>query len=132
MNYNDALKLATKMHEGQKRKYSDYDYIIHPIAVANRFKDESHKIVAILHDTIEDTTLTIDDLIKYGLSSNIVEAIDILTKKDGQDYLDYLILVKTNKLARRIKIEDLKHNLSDLKDGCQRSKYNISLYILKH
>ena len=51
MNYNEALKLATKMHKGQLRKYSGYEYITHPIAVADRFEEESDKIVAILHLT---------------------------------------------------------------------------------
>lgn len=131
INYDDALKLATKLHKGQLRKYSGDEYITHPIAVANRFHDESHKIVAILHDVIEDTDFTIECLKEYGFNNEIVKSIDILTKKENQDYLDYILLVKSDKIARRVKIEDLKHNLSDLKDGCLKAKYNISLYILK-
>lgn len=131
MNYNEALELATKMHKGQLRKYSGDEYITHPVAVANRFNDESHKIVAILHDTIEDTRLTIDQLIEYGFNSKIIKSIDILTKKENEDYLDYILLVKSDDIARRVKVEDIKHNLSDLKDGCLKSKYNLALYILK-
>ena len=131
MNYNEALKLATEAHKGQLRKYSGFEYITHPIAVADRFKDESHKIVAILHDTIEDTRLTIDQLISMGLDIKLVDSINILTKKENQDYLDYILLVKNDKIAKRVKIEDIKHNLSDLKDGCLKSKYNLALYILE-
>ena len=131
MDYNEALKLATKMHKGQLRKYSGLEYITHPIAVANRFKDEEHKIVAVLHDTIEDTRLTIAQLIYMGLKIKLVDIINILTKKENQDYLDYILLVKKDKIARRVKIEDIKHNLSDLKDGCLKSKYNLALYFLE-
>lgn len=131
MDYNEALKLASKMHKGQLRKYSGDEYITHPLTVANRFRDESHKIVAILHDTIEDTRLTIDQLIYMGLDIELVKSIDILTKKENQDYLDYIFLVKSDKIARRVKIEDIKHNLSDLKDGCLKSKYNLALYVLE-
>ena len=131
MDYNEALKLATKMHKGQLRKYSGLEYITHPIAVANRFKDEEHKIVAVLHDTIEDTRLTIAQLIYMGLKIKLVDIINILTKKENQDYLDYILLVKKDKIARRVKIEDIKHNLLDLKDGCLKSKYNLALYFLE-
>ena len=130
-SYNEALKLATKMHKGQLRKYSGDEYITHPVAVANRFKDEEYKIVAVLHDVIEDTDFTVECLKEYGFNNKIVKSIDILTKKENQDYFDYILLVRSDKIARRVKVEDLKHNLSDLKDGCLKSKYNLALCILK-
>ena len=134
MNFQDALKLATEAHEGQVRKYSGLPYIIHPIAVADKFEDEIDKIVAILHDVIEDTDITIDEIrYDYGLSLHGVRALNILTKRKEQNYFEYILSIKENRsiIALKVKIEDLKHNLSDLKDGCLRDKYLMALYILE-
>ncbi len=131
MNYNEALKLATEKHKGQFRKISGKEYISHPIAVADKFLDEEHKIVSVLHDTIEDTDLTLQNLRDYGLSEGLVFYIDILTKRSYQTYLDYILRTKRYKLTREVKIEDLKHNLSDNPPTkCSEDKYLMSLYIL--
>jgi hypothetical protein len=131
MNYNDALKLATEKHKGQFRKVSGEDYITHPISVANKFEDENRKIVAVLHDTIEDTDLTLGDLRRFGLDRKLIFYIDILTKKDNQTYLDYILHIRGYKIPREIKIEDLKHNLSDNPlTKCSKDKYIMALYIL--
>lgn len=131
MNYDEALKLATEKHKYQKRKISGDDYIIHPLAVANKFDDEDYKIVSILHDTIEDTDLTLEDLRNYGLSEELIFYIDILTKKDKQPYLQYILQTKKYKITKEIKIEDLKHNLSDNPPTkCSEDKYLMALYIL--
>lgn len=133
MNYKDALELATEKHAGQYRKNSGDEYIVHPIAVANNFNDEDRKIVAVLHDAIEDTDLTLYDLImKYGLSIKLSHAIMVLTRKPGQEYLDYILEAKGNPIAKDVKIEDLGHNLSDLKNGSLRDKYLMALYILEN
>ena len=71
MNYEEALELATRMHSGQKRIKTNEDYIMHPIAVANKFSAEEHKIIAVLHDTIEDTTLTLKILKNLGFSFRV-------------------------------------------------------------
>lgn len=76
-------------------------------------KTDEEKATAYLHDVIEDTSLTLLDLEEYDFPRSVIEAVDILTKKKGQDYQSYLNLVKTNKLARTVKLADLKHN-SDL------------------
>ncbi|HEK9723753.1 TPA: GTP pyrophosphokinase, partial [Streptococcus equi subsp. equi] len=89
------------------------DYIKHPITVASFVKTDEEKATAYLHDVIEDTSLTLLDLEEYDFPRSVIEAVDILTKKKGQDYQSYLNLVKTNKLARTVKLADLKHN-SDL------------------
>ncbi len=131
MNYDEALKLATEKHEGQFRKISGEEYIIHPIAIADKFDDEPHKIVSILHDTIEDTDLTLQDLRNYGLDEELIFYIDIVTKKDNQSYLDYILQTKKYKLTREVKIADIKHNLSDNPPSkCSEDKYLMALYIL--
>lgn len=107
-----ALAIAKKAHAGQVDK-AGVDYIQHPLYVASQVKTEQEKTVALLHDVIEDSDVTVDDLLASGLSNEVVTAVQILTKKKGQSYQEYLEKVKTNNLARVVKLADLKHN-SDL------------------
>lgn len=109
---NRALKVARQYHAGQVDK-AGMDYINHLIAVANLVHTENEKIVALLHDIIEDTDMTIDTLKCYGFSADIVRSIKTLTKDNECDYFKYLKNVKKDKLARIVKLADLKHN-SDL------------------
>lgn len=107
-----ALAIAKKAHAGQVDK-AGADYIQHPLYVASQVMTEQEKAVALLHDVIEDSDVTADDLLKAGLPNEVVTAIQILTKKKGQSYQEYLEKVKSNNLARVVKLADLKHN-SDL------------------
>lgn len=107
-----AYEIAKKAHFGQVDK-AGVDYIQHPEAVASFVRTDEEKVVAYLHDVIEDTDITLEDLRDYGFPEKVLTAIDILTKKKGQDYQDYLVIVKNNELARVVKLADLRHN-SDL------------------
>lgn len=107
-----ALAIARKAHAGQVDK-AGVDYIQHPLYVASQVKTEQEKAVALLHDVLEDSDITAADLLAYGLSNEVVTAVQTLTKKKGQSYQDYLEKVKSNNLARVVKLADLKHN-SDL------------------
>ena len=107
-----ALSIARQAHEGQLDK-AGVDYIEHPIYVASQVDTEEEKAVALLHDVIEDSSVTAEELLNAGLPETVVTAIQILSKKKGQDYQTYLENVKSNPLARVVKLADLKHN-SDL------------------
>ena len=107
-----ALAIARKAHAGQVDK-AGVDYIQHPLYVASQVKTEQEKAIALLHDVLEDSDITVADLLAYGLSNKVVTAVQTLTKKKGQSYQDYLEKVKSNNLARVVKLADLKHN-SDL------------------
>ena len=107
-----ALVLAKKAHRGQFDK-AGVDYIEHPIYVASQVDTEEEKAVALLHDVIEDSPFTAEELLQAGLPETVVTAVQVLTKKKGQDYQTYLKTVKSNPLARAVKLADLKHN-SDL------------------
>lgn len=132
MNFRQALEIAKEYHHGQYRGRSGLPYITHPMAVAEMFDDERYKIVAVLHDTIEDTNLTSHDLLtKYGMDMNLIIALERLTRHKDQTYLDYILKCKESDLSRYIKIADLKHNLSDLESGSLRDKYIMALYILR-
>jgi (p)ppGpp synthase/HD superfamily hydrolase len=71
---------------------------------------EEEIIVALLHDVVEDTNITIEDLSKEGFNSNIIEALKLLTKKTD-NYEEYISKISTNSLAKKIKLIDLKHNM---------------------
>ena len=107
-----ALSIATEAHRGQFDK-AGIDYIEHPIFVASQVDPEEEKAVALLHDVIEDSSVTAEELLNAGLPETVVTAVQILSKKKGQDYQTYLKTVKSNPLARAVKLADLKHN-SDL------------------
>ncbi|HET3116406.1 metal dependent phosphohydrolase, HD region [Streptococcus pneumoniae] len=131
-----ALAIAKKAHAGQVDK-AGVDYIQHPLYVASQVNTEQEKAVALLHDVIEDSDITAADLFASGLSKEVVTAVQILTKKKGQSYQEYLGKVKSNNLARVVKLADLKHNsdLSRLKsvtntDYERVKKYKNAIYYL--
>ena len=131
-----AYKIAKKAHLGQVDKAGE-DYIKHPEKVASFVKTDEEKAVAYLHDVIEDTELTLENLYEYDFSKEVIEAVDIITKKRGEDYQSYLNSVKKNKLARAVKLADLRHN-SDLtrltkvteKDIKRKEKYQKAINFL--
>lgn len=106
-----AILLAEKAHAGQLDK-GGAPYILHPKRVMNACETEEEKIAAILHDVIEDTELTAEDLQKEGFSAAVVEAVACLTKKDGEDYMAYIERVCQNRLAARVKLADLSDNMN--------------------
>lgn len=107
---NIALEIAINAHKGQK-DLGGRDYIEHPKAVANLLEADEEKTVAYLHDVLEDIAITEDDLVRMGISSEIVYVIKVLTKKRGEPYTEYIERVKENELARKVKIADLQHNM---------------------
>ena len=131
-----AYEIAKKAHLGQVDKAGEA-YIKHPEKVASFVKTDEEKAVAYLHDIIEDTELTLEDLYEYDFSKEVIEAVDIITKKRGEDYQSYLNSVKKNKLARAVKLADLRHN-SDLtrltkvteKDIERKEKYQKAINFL--
>ena len=107
-----ALSIAMEAHRGQFDK-AGIDYIEHPIYVASQVDTEEEKAVALLHDVIEDSPVSAEELLIAGLPEEVVTAVQVVTKKKEQDYQTYLETVKKNPLARVVKLADLKHN-SDL------------------
>ncbi len=124
-----ALEVARKAHAGQKDK-SGADYILHPIAVAAKVDTPEEKMAAYLHDVVEDTDVTLEDLKALGFPAEVVEAVDCLTKRDGLPLADYLYRVKTNPLARRVKLADLSHNsdISRIPDPKEKDFRRVERY----
>ena len=103
-----ASKIAYKAHDGQTDK-AGVPYIFHPIHIAEQMDSEESCVVALLHDVIEDSDITLEILNKY-FNDDIITALRVLTKKENDDYVMYIKRVKTNKLATKVKIKDLEHN----------------------
>ncbi len=130
-----ALEIACKAHEGQFDK-AGKPYIQHPVRVALYCETEDEKIVALLHDVIEDTSVTISDLRAEGFSEKILDAIEHLTKIEGENYQDFIQRVAENNLATKVKIQDLTDNmdlsrLGDVKVHWKMETYKQALSFLK-
>ena len=127
-----CLDIAIKAHAGQYRRDGRTHYMDHVYEVTKRVKkfDDDHICVALLHDVIEGSDITADDLLKEGVPENIVEAVSLLTKYVGITYKKYLVEIKGNELARRVKIADMLSNLADDPTDNQIKKYAKGLDFL--
>ena len=103
-----AMTIAYEAHLGQL-DYNDVPYIFHPYHLAEQMDDEISCTVALLHDVVEDTDLTFADL-EQIFPAQVVEIVQLLTHDEGIDYFDYIREIKTNPIATKVKLEDLKHN----------------------
>ncbi len=104
-----AIELAKQHHEGQTDK-AGKPYIEHPLRVMNQVESEEEKIVAVLHDIVEDTNISLNDLRNEGFSEEVVSAVECLTKQDGENYDSYIERISFNPLAVKIKLADLEDN----------------------
>lgn len=104
-----ALALCFRAHKEQVDK-SGLPYVFHPFYVAFEMPDEDTTVVALLHDLLEDTEYTADDLRAEGFSEVQITAIECMTHADGEDYESYVARVKQNPVARAVKLKDLEHN----------------------
>ncbi len=107
-----AMKICYEAHKDQVDK-SGLPYVFHPAHVAEQMTDEATTIVALLHDVVEDTDYTLEDLAAEGFGKDILEAVALMTHEDDMPYLDYVAKLKDNPIARAVKLADLAHN-SDL------------------
>ena len=105
---NQAMKLAYHAHHGQLDK-SGIPYIFHPFHLAEQMDDEVSCCVALLHDVLEDTNMTMAKL-KFIFPKEVTEAVALMTHEDGVDYFDYVRAIKKNPVARKVKLADLRHN----------------------
>lgn len=116
MIYTEKTKLALKVcfqaHKDQLDK-SGLPYVFHPFHLAEQMPTEETAVVALLHDVVEDTEYTLQDLTEMGFGKAVTDAVALLTHADGVDYMAYVRKIKENPIAKAVKLADLKHN-SDL------------------
>lgn len=104
-----ALAICFEAHKDQVDK-AGLPYVFHPFHLAEQMKDEETTIVALLHDVVEDSEYTLDDLRKEGFSDAVLLAVNAMTHEEGVPYMDYIHSIKKNRIATAVKIADLKHN----------------------
>ncbi len=107
-----AMKLCFTAHRDQTDK-SGLPYVFHPFHVAEQMPDEKTTVAALLHDVVEDTPFTLQDLREMGFDEDVLEALSLLTHREGVPYMDYVARIRGNEIARTVKLADLRHN-SDL------------------
>ena len=106
-----AIEVAARAHAGQTDK-GGAPYILHPLRVMiNCWEDCETKICAVLHDVVEDTAVTLDDLRKEGFSAEIIDALDCLSRRTGESYDAFISRVSMNEMACRVKLADLSDNM---------------------
>jgi len=105
-----AIEIAAAAHRGDVDK-AGQPYILHPLKLMLQFDDLDAMIVAVLHDTVEDSSLTLGDLKQEGFSEAVVTAVDALTSREGESYQEFISRLSPNPLARRVKLADLEHNM---------------------
>lgn len=136
-NTKKALKLCFEAHKNQTDK-SGLPYVFHPFHLAEQMETEETTIIALLHDVIEDSDFTIEDLINMGFDKTVTDAIALMTHKDGVEYMDYVSAIKENPLAKTVKLADLKHNsdltrldIVDEKSLMRKEKYSKAIALLQ-
>ena len=113
MTLERAITIAAEAHAGQKDR-AGAPYILHPIRLMIQMDSEDAMMAAVLHDVVEDSVWTLDDLRKEGFSNEVLNAVDSLTHRDkeGEDYWDYIQRAKSDPIAIKVKLADLEDNLN--------------------
>ena len=132
-----AIEIAVEAHKGQVDKGGS-PYILHPLRVMMSVHGESEKIVGVLHDVVEDSDWTFEDLLADGFSAEVIEALKSVTKNsDNEDYDSFIQRAMQNPIGRKVKIADIRDNLdvtriSNItdKDVKRINKYKKALKIL--
>jgi len=129
-----AETIAHTFHKGQKRKMGDdkgKPYVVHPERVAAKFGNEILRAAAWMHDVVEDTHLTVMDLINMGVSLEVANLVRLVTHEKGEEYYQYIARVKQNRDATLIKLADIDDNLQSLHKGSMRDKYLLAQHYLR-
>jgi (p)ppGpp synthase/HD superfamily hydrolase len=131
-----ALRLAIHHHAGQRDKRGEC-YMLHLLRVMMACSSPKAMLVAVLHDVLEDTSATEDDLVRAGMAPDVVEAIVLLTKPSDMRYQDYIVRLSTNPLAQQVKISDIHDNyrldrVAYRREHTQEDCERIQRYILAY
>lgn len=133
-----ALKISFNAHKDQVDK-SGMPYVYHPFHLAEQMNDENSTCVALLHDVVEDTYVSLDDLASEGFPMEVIEALTLMTHDDNVSYMDYVRKIKTNPIATKVKLADLEHNSDltrlDLVDDAaleRADKYRRAIILLRY
>ena len=138
MTFDRAIIISTEAHAVQINRYGK-PYIFHPLRVMMKMHNENERIVAVLHDVIEKSDLTMTNLKEEGFSTDVLEAIDCLTRRESENeqYFDYIKRVLINLMTKIVKLADLSDNSKAVKssinnkDAKRIGRYQKALEMLK-
>lgn len=137
MYYSEMVKKAVNiMFEAHKEDFDKggYPYVFHPFYLATKVDGENETCVALLHDVIEDheDKYSFEYLENEGFNKEIIDALKLLTHKKDVPYMDYIVEISKNNIAKKVKIEDLKHNMDSRRtSGEKAKKYDIYVKALE-
>ena len=137
MYYSEMVKKAVNiMFEAHKEDFDKggYPYVFHPFYLATKLDGENETCVALLHDVIEDhgDKYSFEYLENEGFNKEIIYALKLLTHKKDVPYMDYIVEISKNNIAKKVKIEDLKHNMDSRRtSGEKTKKYDIYVKALE-
>jgi (p)ppGpp synthase/HD superfamily hydrolase len=106
----EAIRIAVEAHRGQKDR-AGAPYILHPLRVMLRVHTDAERMAAVLHDVVEDTPWTLDDLRARGFPDEVLDAVDGLTRRPGEEYDAFVERAAAHPVARRVKLADIEDNL---------------------
>jgi len=126
----DAIALAIEAHRGQKEK-AGQPYILHVLRVMFRLETEQEQVAGVLHDLVEDTSYTLDDLRRLGYPDPVVTAVDCLTRREDESYEEFVERAGAHPIARRVKLADLEDNMDirRLPEVTERDLERLNRYI---
>ena len=106
-----AVQIAAEAHQGQRDK-AGAPYLLHPLRLMMRMESETAMMAAVLHDVVEDSAWTLDQLRAEGFSEEVLQAVECLTHRLGESYDEFITRVQTNAIARQVKLADLEDNMN--------------------
>lgn len=124
-----AIAIAAMAHEEQVDK-AGMPYVLHPLRMMLSVDTPEARMAAVLHDVVEDTAVTLEQLRAEGFPEAVIEAVEALTKRDGEDYEAFVRRVAPNPIARKVKLADLRDNsdLSRITEPTERDRQRIEKY----
>lgn len=128
-----AESIAREAHTGAIRKFGadkDKPYIVHPERVAAKLDYPVLKAAGWLHDVVEDTKITFQDLLDRGIWPEVVDILKYVTKKEGENYKDFMVRISRSKFAMQLKKADLEDNLESCPEGQMKDKYRLALWLI--
>lgn len=132
-----ALKLCFDAHKDQTDK-SGLPYVFHPFHLAEQMETEDTTVAALLHDVVEDTDYTLEDLAAMGFGEPVIRALGLLTHDDSVEYMDYVRAIKEDPIAKAVKLADLRHNSDSSRmdvmterDLARQEKYRKAMALLE-
>jgi guanosine-3',5'-bis(diphosphate) 3'-pyrophosphohydrolase len=132
-----AIEIAARAHVSQKDKASGEPYVLHPLRLMNKVAGDEAKMAAVLHDVVEDTPVTAEDLRREGFGEAVVRAVLALSRREGESYAEFVIRCKADPIAARVKLADLEDN-SNLprallrEDRVESDLRRLNRYLLSH